>query len=82
MQLRPTWGSKPKASGPGDGQVCDFDGGFLCGEGLYCTPIVECPGEGRCTLVCNVQEPDTCPKGRVCQSVGFSNYIGACLPPG
>lgn len=73
---------------PTDGASCTYTDSSIdyCAAGLVCAPewlINGCPDTGCCTRLCNVQEPDNCPNGRVCQMMPefyyYESYVGVCV---
>jgi hypothetical protein len=59
-----------------------------CKPGLHCQPpeAVGCPandGDYCCTAYCDVDAPETCPDGLVCEPFGCmdpsTSHVGACV---
>lgn len=68
----------------GDGAICLPGSEGYCAPGLVCVYgiyVDGCAGDRCCTPLCNTQQPDVCPDGRVCGPADMSNYVGVCLSP-
>ncbi len=83
FQSHPKWGACLPDSGvivqPGEGPL-GCASSDVCTDGKLCLPT-PLGDKKACTVVCQVDDPDTCPAGYECHQYSADKPTGGCFPP-